>query len=375
MADNRSLFRMTFLNALLTLLLAAMLVWQVVMLPTGKGIDPLVEMRPQSADVELTSLEQSTIDIFRRVSPSVVHITTLVNARRSVFSFDNEQIEQGSGSGFLWDNQGHVVTNFHVIQNADAAQITLANHATYPGRLVGAYPDKDLAVLTIDAPPEELRQIALGTSRHLEVGQSVLAIGNPFGLDQTLTTGVVSAVGRQIRSVNNRTIRDVIQTDAAINPGNSGGPLLDSSGRLIGVNSSILSPSGAFAGVGFAIPIDEVNRVVTELIRHGKIVRPSFGVELAPDQWRRYLQAPGVLVLNVEEGSPAAKAGILPTRRAFDGEIELGDFIVSLDDQPINSTDDYLSALESKAAGDAVKVVVRRGRTEKTFQLQVHSGN
>lgn len=191
------------------------------------------------------------------------------------------QIPEGTGSGFIWDHAGNIVTNFHVIQNADAAQVTLSDQSSWKARLVGGAPDKDLALLRIDAPADRLRPIPIGSSKDLQVGQKVFAIGNPFGLDQTLTTGVISALGREIESLTRRPIQGVIQTDAAINPGNSGGPLLDSAGRLIGVNTQIYSPSGAFAGIGFAIPVDTVNRFVPELIRYGRVIRPGIGVQVA----------------------------------------------------------------------------------------------
>lgn len=309
----------------------------------------------------LSSFEQASIELFQRESPSVVHITSLVNARLDFFSTDVEHISEGTGTGFIWDEQGHVVTNFHVIQAADAAQVTLADQTSWDAELVGAYPDKDIAVLAIAAPSEKMIPIQLGRSQDLQVGQVVFAIGNPFGLDQTLTTGIVSALGREIQSVNNRTIRNVIQTDAAINPGNSGGPLLDSGGRLIGVNSSIYSPSGAFAGIGFAIPVDEVRSVVEQLIEHGRITRPTIGIELAPDLWNKYLDLEGVLVLKIERGSAAERVGLRPTRRNERGQIILGDIIVALDQQPTRNTDEYLSAVEQRTAGDEVSLTVVRG--------------
>ena len=233
------------------------------------GVDPNAQPRPVVARGDLAEDEKSTIALFKQSSPSVVHITTMT-VRQNRFTRDIQQIPQGTGSGFIWDKDGHIVTNYHVIQGADAARVTLADQSTYQARLVGAYPDKDLAVLIIDAKKDRLPPIPLGTSRDLEVGQKVFAIGNPFGLDHSLTTGVISAVGREIESVTHQPIKNVIQTDAAINPGNSGGPLLDSAGRLIGVNTAIYSPSGAYAGIGFAIPVDEVNSVVPRLIREGR---------------------------------------------------------------------------------------------------------
>ena len=282
------------------------------------------------------------------------------------FSMDVQQIPEGSGSGFVWDAQGHIVTNYHVIHGGDAAQVTLADRSTWKARLVGAYPDGDLAVLAIDGAKERLQPVLVGTSRDLQVGQKVFAIGNPFGLDHSLTTGIVSALGRQVSAASGRRIKGVIQIDAAINPGNSGGPLLDSSGRLIGINSAILSPSGAFAGVGFAIPVDRVNRIVAELIQHGKVIQPTIGVEPAPDQWTGRLGLRGVLVLNVLPGSPAAKAGIRPTRRLPNGKILLGDLIVAVDNTAIASTDDLLDVEQSHRVGDTVTITLARdGKPER----------
>ena len=252
--------------------------------------------------------------VWRQASPAVVHITTLA-VRQDAFSFNVLQIPQGTGSGFIWDAAGHVVTNFHVIREADAATVTMADHSTWKAHLVGAYPDKDLAVLRVDAPSASLHPIPIGTSHDLQVGQKVFAIGNPFGLDQSLTTGIISALGREIQSVTQRPIKDVIQTDAAINPGNSGGPLLDSAGRLIGVNTAIYSPSGVSAGIGFAIPVDEVNRLVPQLIRHGRVIRPGLGIQVGPARLAAELGLSGVLILGVVPDGPAPKAGIRPTRR------------------------------------------------------------
>jgi S1-C subfamily serine protease len=249
--------------------------------------------RPIASRGDLAEDEKTTIAIFKRTSRAVVHITTLA-VRQDAFSLDLFQILQGTGSGFIWEQAGHIVTNYHVIQGADAAQVTLADHSTWKAKLVGAYPDRDLAVLVIAAPFDRLHPIPVGTSHDLQVGQKVFAIGNPFGLDQSLTTGVISALGRQIESANNRPIKDMIQTDEAINPGNSGGPLLDSAGRLIGANTAIYSPSGAYAGIGFAIPMDEVNRVVPRLIRDGKVIRPGLGVQTAPDQLTATTRSQGV---------------------------------------------------------------------------------
>jgi S1-C subfamily serine protease len=276
---------------------------------------------------------------------------------------------EGTGSGFVWDDAGHVVTNFHVIQNADAAQITFADQSVFQARLVGYFADKDLAVLKVDAPPGKLKPIPLGRSDDLQVGQKVYAIGNPFGLDQTLTTGIISALGREIDSVTNRPIKNVIQSDAAINPGNSGGPLLDSAGLLIGVNTAIFSTSGVSAGIGFAIPVDEVNRVVPELIKHGKVTKPGLGVTLAPDNLSRQWVPEGVVILDLLSEGAAAKAGIRGSSRQRNGKISLGDVIKSVDGKPIKALKDLYLVLDEKKVGDVVKVVVIREEVEMEFEV------
>jgi S1-C subfamily serine protease len=328
--------------------------------------------RPVEARGSLAEDEQNNIAVFKAVSPSVVHITTL-NVARSFLSLDVMQVPRGTGSGFIWDDSGNVVTNFHVIQGATAARVTLADQTTSKAVLVGAFPDRDLAVLRIDAPKEKLKPIVVGASRDLQVGQKVYAIGNPFGLDQTLTTGVISALNREIESVTQRPIRGVIQTDAAINPGNSGGPLLDSAGRLIGVNAAIFSPSGAFSGIGFAIPVDEVNRVVPRLIRDGKFTRPALGIQAAPEGFQRSLGLPkGVAIVGVFPDGPAHQAGIRPFMRAPDGNLVPGDVIVALAGKELATLDDLLSALEQHRPGDTVTVTV--ARDGKRVDLNVKLG-
>ena len=314
----------------------------------------------------LASDEQAHIELFRRTSPSVVHITTLA-AQRDFFSLNVQQVPRGTGTGFVWDEQGHIVTNYHVIQGGSAARVTMADQSTHDAELVGAFPDRDLAVLRIQAPRAKLLPIAIGTSRDLIVGQRVYAIGNPFGLDQTLTTGIVSALNREIESFNSRTIRGVIQTDAAINPGNSGGPLLDSAGRLIGVNTQIASPSGASAGIGFAIPVDEVNRIVPRLIRDGRFVRPALGVTAGPANLHRALGLPkGVALVGVSADGPAARAGLQPFRRGRNGDVVAGDVITAVNDEAVTDLDDMLANLERRQPGDRVTLTVwRDGRQRK----------
>ena len=332
------------------------------------------EPRPVTPRGPLAADELANIELFKKASPSVVHITSL-GVQRDLFSMNVQQVPRGTGTGFVWDTAGHVVTNFHVIQGANGAKVTLADQSSYDATLVGAFPDRDLAVLKIEAPREKLPPLSLGTSRDLQVGQRVYAIGNPFGLDQTLTIGIVSALNREIESFNNRTIRGVVQTDAAINPGNSGGPLLDSAGRLIGVNTQIASPSGASAGIGFAIPVDEVNRIVPRLIRDGRFVRPALGVTAGSQQLHRALKLPkGVAIVQVGRNSPAARAGLQPFSRGSRGEIVMGDVITAINDEPVESLDDMLAALERRQPGEAVTLKVwREGRT-RSVETRLSSG-
>jgi S1-C subfamily serine protease len=308
---------------------------------------------------DLAAEERATIALFAAASPAVVHITTH-GLERDFFTLNVMRVPQGTGTGFLWDRQGHVVTNFHVIRNADSVQVALADRSSWSAVLVGVAADKDMAVLKIDAPAERLGQLPLGTSQDLQVGQKAFAIGNPFGLDHTLTTGVISALGREIESVGGRSISDVIQTDAAINPGNSGGPLLDSLGRLIGMTTAIVSPSGAHAGIGFAIPVDTIRWVAPDLIAHGKILRPGLAIAVAPDNWTRRLRVAGVLVLAVKSGSSAEAAGLRPTSRDRRGNVFLGDIIVAVNQKPVRSTNDLLTVFERHQAGDEVTLTVLR---------------
>lgn len=312
--------------------------------------------------------EKAIIALFRQAAPAVVFITTLAR-QRDIFSLNLSEIPQGTGSGFIWNQEGHIITNFHVLQGASGAKVTMADQSVWDAQLVGVDPDHDIAVLYINAPKDRLRPIALGSSSDLEVGQHVFAIGNPFGLDHTLTTGIISALGREITSVTNRTIQGVIQTDAAINPGNSGGPLLDSAGRLIGVNTAIYSPSGSSAGIGFAVPVDTVNRVVPHLIRYGKVIRPGLGVHVSDDNTIRRLGLPGVLILQVDQGSTAETAGLRGTRRDAQGDLLLGDIMIAVEADTVKTSDDLLNALDKFNVGDTVKITVVRGNTRMTVPV------
>jgi S1-C subfamily serine protease len=328
--------------------------------------------RAVSERTDLGSDELETIARFREAAPSVAYITSLA-IQRLPFSMNLREIPRGAGTGFVWDDRGHIVTNYHVIQGASAAQVTLADQSTWDAVLVGFAPEKDLAVLRIEAPADRLRPIPLGRSHDLLVGQKVLAIGNPFGLDQTLTTGVISALGREIDSLAGIPIRDVVQTDAAINPGNSGGPLLDSAGRLIGVNTKIVSTSGAYAGIGFAIPVDTVNRVVPDLIAFGQVRRPTLGVESVNDATTRRLGLEGALIARVLPGSGAERAGIRGIERDRRGRPVLGDVIVAIDDQPVRSSRDLFVLLEERQIGERVKVTVLRGNRSVDIEIELGS--
>jgi S1-C subfamily serine protease len=318
--------------------------------------------------------EQATVDLFRRASPAVVYITS-VEVRRDFFTMNDYAVPRGAGSGFIWDDRGHIVTNFHVIQGAQAAQVTLSDQSTLNAELVGTAPEKDLAVLRVEVPANRIEPLPIGTSADLLVGQKVYAIGNPFGLDHTLTTGVISAVGREIDSLDrDRTrIEDVIQTDAAINPGNSGGPLLDSAGRLIGVNTQIYSPSGASAGIGFAIPVDTVSWAVPQLIASGRIMRPTLGISPLSDAVAARAGIEGVMFVRVDEGGPADRAGLRPLRPDNRGRVILGDVIVKIDEEPIRSRADLTLALERREVGEKVTVTYLRNGKEHEVEVELQA--
>jgi S1-C subfamily serine protease len=362
------------LLAILLMIVAGVLIWtllrQQTALSGGAQSDVTAPMPPPetlspseprvvTARGDLAADEAANIELFRSVAPSVVHITNLKEGRDRM-SLNVFEIPQGSGSGFLWDEQGHVVTNFHVIDKADRVAVTLYDNTVWPGTIVGAARDKDLAVVKITAPLEKLRPITVGSSRDLQVGQKVFAIGNPFGLDHTLTTGIISGLNREIRSVSQRTIYDVIQTDAAINQGNSGGPLLDSAGRLIGINTAIYSPSGAFAGIGFAVPADTVNRIVPQLVSSGRVIKPGLGISTLRPEIAAQYSIQGVAIMHVHDSTPAAQAGLRGMTADRYGRSMLGDIIVGIDGKPIVDLEDLYRQLDQKDVGDRVKVEIER---------------
>ena len=341
----------------------------------GKAVDgPRGAAPPPAAPVvprgDLAQDEQATIKIFDTTAPSVVNITNKVV--RQDFFLNVQEIPRGTGTGFVWDQAGHVVTNFHVVEGADELEVRLIDGSTRRARVVGVAPDKDVAVLSLENPGgASLRPVALGSSSDLRVGQKVLAIGNPFGLDHTLTSGIVSALGREIRARNGRVIEGVIQTDAAINPGNSGGPLLDSAGRVIGVNTAIYSETGSNAGIGFAVPIDTVARVVAQLIEHGRVIRPALGIQLVPEHIAaRFGVREGVAVGAVLPGTGAEKAGLRGVVQRG-RMLELGDVIVKVGDRAVRRPDDLMNALERYKPGDTVQVELQRGEERVSLAVQL----
>jgi S1-C subfamily serine protease len=336
--------------------------------PAGVQPRAVVPRGPLGAD------ERNTIDVFEAVSPSVVYITT-VQYVRDFFSPNVMRVPQGTGSGFIWDEQGRVVTNFHVIRGAQEALVRLGDQRSFPARLVGASPEHDIAVLQVDVPQNLPRPIPIGSSTELRVGQTVLAIGNPFGLDHTLTTGIVSALNRTVDNESGGVIENVIQTDAAINPGNSGGPLIDSAGRLVGINTMIYSPSGAYAGIGFAVPVDTINRVVPRIIAYGRYVRPTLGITANDDVSRQLFGeegAGGVLILDVTADSPAARAGLRPTQIEPNGNIVVGDIIAAIDGRPVDSFNSLVNMLDAHEFGDRVTLTVIRG--ERRIEVPITLG-
>ena len=317
-----------------------------------------------------TEDEGNTIDIFKKASPSVVYVTNSALWRNGRSFLNVQEIPQGTGTGFVWNKEGLIVTNDHVIRGADKITITLQDQSSWDAEVIGNAPGKDLALLRISAPQELLHPLPLGNSSLLEVGRKVLAIGNPFGLDTTLTVGVVSALGREIDSMANRIIRDVIQTDAAINPGNSGGPLLNSLGQLIGVNSQTINPNTG-SGIGFAIPVNTVIKIVPQLLEYGEEVRPLLGIRNTPDNWAQQRGIEGLPIYSVFENMPAAKAGLIGFRQTRHGEVLLGDIILEIDGHKVTNADDLYNVLEQHQAGDKVTVLTRRNQDNLEFEVEL----
>ncbi|MDZ7583254.1 MAG: trypsin-like peptidase domain-containing protein [Thiobacillus sp.] len=338
--------------------------------------EPSATPRTVTARGDLAADEQSTIELFEKSRASVVYITTRAQVMdvwtRNVFS-----VPRGTGSGFIWDNAGHVITNLHVIEGASEATVKLADGRSFKAALVGASPAHDIAVLKIGVSFKRPPPVPVGTSGDLKVGQKVFAIGNPFGLDWTLTTGIVSALDRSLGGGNGNIIEHLIQTDAAINPGNSGGPLLDSAGRLIGISTAIYSPSGASAGIGFAVPVDTVNRVVPQLIRGGKYIRPALGIEVDEGLNQRLTQLlgiEGVVILRVPPGSAAEAAGLKGATLTRDGGIVPGDTIIEVDGKPVDSVGKLLARLDDYQVGDVVKLTILREGEKRELPVTLQPG-
>ncbi len=339
----------------------------------AQTVDTTGSPRPVAPRGPLSDEEQRTVAIFGGARTSVVYITT-VDYVRDFWTRNVMRVPRGTGSGFFWDDQGHIVTNLHVIRGSREAQISLADQRSFRASFVGGSPEHDLAVLRIDVPDAQPSPLPVGTSGDLQVGQSVYAIGNPFGLDYTLTTGIVSALDRSIDNDQGGVIEHLIQTDAAINPGNSGGPLIDSAGRLIGINTAIFSPSGAYAGVGFAVPVDTINRVVPSLIAYGRYVRPSIGISASDDIGRRLLGSldiDGVLVLRVQPGSPAQAVGIQPTNVTRGGSVILGDVIQAVDGVAVASFGELTDQLEQHEIGDTVTIDLWRAGDDISVAIEL----
>ena len=349
-----------------------LLVLLLCMFPMFAACDRAMEVDKSAAqprvpvsDVKLSEWEKGTIELFRNAAPSVAYITT---ETRSFNPFTGVVGQKGAGSGFVWDTAGHVITNFHVIAGATTVYVELDAGEPREARVIGGAPDYDIAVVRLREVPAKLTPIPLAVSKDIQVGQAAFAIGNPYGLSRTLTTGIVSAVERRLPTAQGREVRGVIQTDAAINPGNSGGPLLDSSGRLIGVNTAIISDSGASSGIGFAIPVDLVNKVVPQIIKTGRAPRPGIGIVAADERVAAQLGVRGVPVLAVAPGSPAAQAGL----RGFDQRTGApGDVIVAVNGKPVESVADLAALLDEVGLGGRVTLALQSGSSKREITTQV----
>ena len=372
--NDRFVARLIWIGVIAAALLA---LWR--WLPGGESPDPAVRdaaPRPVVARGDLAADERAMIELFERSRDSVVYISTRQQVR-DFWTRNGFSVPRGTGSGFIWDEHGHVVTNFHVVEGASEAIVRLADGRDYRSALIGASPAHDIAVLRIGVGFKRPPPVPIGTSGDLKVGQKVFAIGNPFGLDWTMTAGIVSALDRSLPTERGAVIEHLIQTDAAINPGNSGGPLLDSAGRLIGINTAIFSPSGASAGIGFAVPVDTVNRVVPQLIRTGRYVRPALGIEVDEalnSRLTALLRTPGVVILRVAPDSAADKAGLAGAAVAPDGSIVPGDIIVAVEGKQVDSVARLLARLDDFKVGDTVTVTVIREGKKRDVRVTLQPG-
>jgi S1-C subfamily serine protease len=341
--------------------------------PTGERYDPPTTQPPPVPEDVLKRVdadEQINIRVYEAVNRSVVNITVASEAGGAF----NDEITSGSGSGFVLDKQGHILTNNHVVEGAEVLQVTLFDGSNYAGEVIGTDPPNDVAVVRIKAPADKLVPVALGDSSHLVVGQKVLALGNPFGLERTLTVGIISALDRSMKAKNHRTIKGVIQTDAAINPGNSGGPLLNTRGEVIGINTAIISQVGQSAGIGFAVPISAIKRILKPLIEEGHVTRADIGVK------RVFTTDQGLFIVEEAEGGAAEQAGLRPLGLRVERvgpfyqkrlDPESADLIVAIDGKPVRSVEDLLTEVEARAPGDTVTVTVIRGGQKRDVKVKL----
>lgn len=371
----RQIILLAFATALIAVGATALLYKLYETFPSSRANENTFTEAPASgvSDPSLVSDEQNNIEVYKTISPGVAFINTTSYTQDW---WGDVREGRGNGSGSVIDNQGHILTNYHVIENAQKITVNFGGERIYPAKFVGGDPDTDLAVIKVEAPVENLTIVPLGDSDKLVVGQKVLAIGNPFGLDRTLTTGVISGLERPIRARNDRPIDAAIQTDASINPGNSGGPLLDKFGRMIGINSQILSPAGGSVGVGFAVPVNTAKRIIPQLIQFGEVRRPKLGADLRAvedivAQGYRLPVQNGLLVAAVMPGGAAANANIRGLSRDTDGSMLLGDIIVSVDGEKVNSTDDLYRLLDKKQFGQTVQLEVFRGNATTTIPVRL----
>lgn len=317
----------------------------------------------------LTAHEKNTIKIFKSVSPSVVNIKNI--KIRYNFFLDPMAVPRGTGSGFIWNKEGYIVTNYHVVEDGDVFVVTLIDQKQYEAKLVGGAPRKDIAVLKLTKKVPKLTPIKIGSSQNLDVGQTTIAIGNPFGLDRSMSSGIISALGRDIPGYGGVKIRGMIQTDAAINQGNSGGPLLNSDGKLIGMNTMIYSPTGASAGIGFAVPAQTIKAVVPQIIKHGRVIQPRIGIIPLPDEFMKQIGVQGVGIRAVERGSSAHRAKLRGVRQDVYGRLLLGDIIVGINDKRVKTFDDFFAILERHKIGDVVKVKILRKNKPLSIKMKL----
>jgi S1-C subfamily serine protease len=316
-----------------------------------------------------TEDEKNTIEVVKKNVNSVVFVINVQHV--SNFFYGDQKVARGTGSGFVWDSEGHIVTNYHVIEDGDSFIITCPDQSNLKAKLVGKEPAKDIAVLKIVNLEKKLTPLTPGSSKGLLVGQKVIAIGNPYGFDHTVTTGIVSALGRKMAGYGGVTIRDMIQTDASINPGNSGGPLLNSDGELIGMNTMIYSQTGSYSGIGFAVPVDTIKKIVPQIIKYGRVIRPGIGVSFLSDDYRERLDLEGAIIFEVPANSNAARAGLRGIERNRFGRLYLGDILIGIDNYEILSYDDLYNTLDNYKIGDVVTLTVKKGNKVRKVKLKL----